>query len=533
MKELKDLPIGVQTFKKMRENNYVYVDKTAHIYDLARQQGAYFLSRPRRFGKSLMISTFKELFEGNRALFNGLWIENKWDWSKKHPVIHLSFANMGYKTLGLEAAILYELKELSTQFNVTFSTNGFSLQFRELIQKLHEKHGSVVILVDEYDKPIIDYLEKGNLEQAIDNQNILKTFYSVLKDAEDYLQFLFITGVSKFAKVSIFSDLNHLSDLTLNQNYATIVGYTQDELEQNFEDFFVAIERKLSLNRADLLAQMKTWYNGFSWDGESRVYNPFGLLNFFNNQAFRNYWFATGTPTFLVNLMKEKGAYAFESQRVTDSFLEKANLDNLDIVSVMFQTGYLTIKELNALTGEILLDYPNKEVRDSMYQFLLDDMAKMPQEGTAQNTVKNLAKAFRDNDLDFVKLIINTLFSDLPAQLYHGNKAENALDKKRELALSERFFHSIIHLVFKYLGVFIESEVSTSMGRADSVIQTPTHVYIFEFKYNKSGKAAITQLEKNNYADKYRISNKKIVGIGVNFSHLTRQINGWVLKELN
>jgi Predicted AAA-ATPase/PD-(D/E)XK nuclease superfamily len=533
MKELKDLPIGVQTFKKMRENNYVYVDKTAHIYDLTRQQGAYFLSRPRRFGKSLTISTFKELFEGNRALFNGLWIEDKWDWSKKHPVIHLSFAQAGYKTLGLEEAIVYELQELGKQFDIMLSTHGFSLQFRELIQKLYEKHGSVVILIDEYDKPMLDYLEKGKLEQAKENQNILKTFYSVLKDAEDYLQFLFITGVSKFAKVSIFSDLNHLSDLTLNQDYATLVGYTQDELESNFDDYIDFTVEELSLNRVDLLAQMKTWYDGFSWDGKQFLYNPFGILNFFNSRAFRNYWFATGTPTFLVKLMKEKGVYEFEARYVTDSFLEKANLDNLEIVSVMFQTGYLTVKELDVMTGEMLLDYPNKEVRDSMYQFLLDDMAKMPQEGTAQMTVKNLSKAFAGNNLDIVKLIINTLFSDLPAQLYQGNKAENALDKKRELALSERFFHSIIHLIFKYLGVFIDSEVSTSMGRADSVVQTATHIYIFEFKYNRSGKAAMTQLEKNNYADKCRLSNKKIIGIGVNFSHLSRQINGWTVKELN
>jgi GNAT superfamily N-acetyltransferase len=533
MKELKDLPIGVQTFKKMRENNYVYVDKTAHIYDLARQQGAYFLSRPRRFGKSLTISTFKELFEGNRALFNGLWIEDKWDWSKKHPVIHISFARLNYQGLGLSKAIFNDLADMAHSYGITYVKTDFKDQFEELIKSLHEKHGRVVILIDEYDKPMLDYLEKGKLEQAKENQNILKTFYSVLKDAEDYLQFLFITGVSKFAKVSIFSDLNHLSDLTLNEKYATLVGYTQDELEQNFEDFIIDVERKLSFNRVDLLAQMKTWYDGFSWDGKQFLYNPFGILNFFNSRAFRNYWFATGTPTFLVNLMKQKGVYEFEARYVTDSFLEKANLDNLDIVSVMFQTGYLTVKELDVLTGEILLDYPNKEVRDSMYQFLLDDMAKMPKEETAQITVKSLSKAFTDNNLNIVKLIINTLFSDLPAQLYQGNKAENALDRKRELALSERFFHSIIHLVFKYLGVFIESEVSTSMGRADSVVQTGTHIYIFEFKYNRSGKAAMTQLEKNNYADKYRLSNKKIIGIGVNFSHLSRQINGWTVKELN
>ncbi len=231
--------------------------------------------------------------------------------------------------------------------------------------------------------------------------------------------------------------------------------------------------------------------------------------------------------------MREQEQFTFDNKKINDVFLEKTNIDSLDIVSVMFQTGYLTIKELDVMTGDILLDYPNKEVRDSMYQFILDDLAKNPNRESSQVTVQEMSKAFKDNNLDMVKLIINTLFSDLPAQLYQGNKAENAVDKKRELALSERFFHSIIHLVFKYLGVFIDSEVSTSLGRADSVVQTATHIYIFEFKYNRSGKAAMMQLEKNNYADKYRLSGKKIIGIGVSFSHISRQINGWTLKELN
>jgi hypothetical protein len=528
MKELKLLPIGVQTFKKMRENDYVYIDKTEHVYKLARTEGVYFLSRPRRFGKSLLISTFKELFKGNRLLFKDLWIEDKWDWSQTRPVIHLSFAQMGYKNLGLEKAILYELNELSLQHDIKFTTEDYSLQFRELIENLYTKHGKVVILVDEYDKPIIDFLEKGQIEQAKENQIIMKSFYSVIKDAEESIQFLFITGVSKFAKFSIFSDLNHLTDLTLHQEFTTIVGYTQEELENNFEDNIEFTMQKLAISREDLLATMKKWYDGFSWDGKNLLYNPFGILNFFSNRAFRNYWFATGTPTFLVKLMREKGLYEFESQRVTDVFLEKSNLDSLDIVSVMFQTGYLTVKEMDLMTGEMLLDYPNQEVRDGMYQFIIDDLSRTPTGITSHITVKDLSKAFTMNDLEQVKRIINTLFSDVPVQLYDKNQS----DKKRELALSERFFHSIIHLIFKYLVVFIDSEVATSMGRADSIVQTPTHIYIFEFKYNKSGAAAMTQLLKNNYADKYRTSGKKITGIGVNFKHETRQINSWQVKEL-
>jgi hypothetical protein len=526
MKKLKQLPLGVQTFKKMRERDYIYIDKTEYVYNLAMEQGVFFLSRPRRFGKSLLISTFKELFNGNRPLFKGLWIEDKWDWSVTYPVIHLSFARLDYQSLGLTQAILSELKTIAESLGYSLK-NEFAVKesLESIIQHLYQQFGKVVILIDEYDKPIIDYLEKGKIAQAKENQGIMKTFYSVLKDAEDYIHFLFITGVSKFAKVSIFSDLNHL---TLARDYAAITGYTQEELEASFVDYIEVAMRDLELSREVLLSTMKKWYDGFSWDGKQELYNPFGTLHFFNNRDFRNYWFATGTPTFLVKLMKEKGVYKFEGQQVTDLFLEKYDIDNLEIIPLMFQTGYLTIKEKNFVTGEMFLDYPNQEVRDGMYQFIIDDLSRTPNGVTSHTTVKDLSKAFNDNDLAAVQLIINTLFSDLPAQLYEADKN----DKKRELELSERFFHSIIHLLFKYLGIFIDSEVSTSLGRADSVVHTPTHIYVFEFKYNRSANAAMTQLENRHYADKYRASSKKITGIAVNFSHKTRRINGWQIKEL-
>jgi Predicted AAA-ATPase/PD-(D/E)XK nuclease superfamily len=531
METLKLLPIGVQTFKKMRENDYVYVDKTQHAYHLAINGGVYFLSRPRRFGKSLMVSTLKELFEGNRALFKGLWIEDKWDWSKKNPVIHLSFAQMGYKTMGLEKAILYELKALATQHNVVFSTDAVNLQFRELIQILHEKHGKVVILIDEYDKPIIDYLETIKLPQAKENQRVMKTFYSVLKDAEAHIELLFITGVSKFSKVSIFSDLNHLKDLTMDAQYATIAGYTQAELEASFAPHLQAIATAQNMSLPVLLPLVKDWYNGFSWDGVNTLYNPFGTLNFLAEKQFRNYWFSTGTPTFLIHLMKENGVFEFEQQCVSDLFLEKYDLDNLDLVPIMFQTGYLTIKEKDFMSGDVLLDYPNREVRDGMYQFIMDDLGRNrigTTNTSAKITVKDLSQAFQKNDLERVQLIINTLFADIPSPLYEPD----ANNPRRAMQLSERFFHSVIHLVFKYLGVFMESEVYTSWGRADSVVTTDTHIYIFEFKYNRSSKAAFEQIIKKNYAEKYRASGKILVGIGVNFSHKTRNINGWKAKIL-
>ncbi len=528
MKKMKLLPLGVQTFLKMRSNDYVYVDKTEHIYRLAENEGVYFLSRPRRFGKSLTVSTLRELFEGNRVLFKDLWIENKWDWSQTNPVIHLSFASMPYRELGLDEALKIALTAIATKNHITLTKDSYQHQFDEIINALYEKHGKVVVLIDEYDKPIIDYLEKGELAQAKANQKIMKTFYSVLKDAEPHIRLLFITGVSKFAKVSIFSDLNHLTDLTLNKNFSTLVGYTQAELEANFDPHIEAIMNFQNMNRTDTLAMMKDWYNGFSWDGINTLYNPFGTLTFLNEQIFRNTWFSTGTPSFLVDLIKEKEIFEFEQQWMTDVSLEKYDLDNLDIKPLMFQTGYLTVKERDIKNGRMLLDYPNREVRDGMYQFLLDDLTRNTYKDSSGIAVENLSKAFETNDLDKVKLIIDTLFTDLPAPLYEPQNT----DKRKQLQLSERFFHGTIHLVFKYLGIFIDSEVYSSLGRADSVVTTDTHIYVFEFKYNRSGKAAFEQITKKNYGDKYRTTGKTIVGIGVNFSHITRKINGWVVKNL-
>jgi hypothetical protein len=528
MKQLRNLPIGVQTFKKMREENFVYVDKTEHVYNLAIKKGVYFLSRPRRFGKSLLLSTFKELFEGNRPLFKDLWIDDKWDWSKTNPVIHISFAAIPYQGLGLEKGILYLLKELGKELNIVFSENNIKVQFTELLKYLHSTQGKVVVLIDEYDKPIIDYLETHVLDQAKANQKILKEFYSVLKDAERFIDMIFITGVSKFAKVSIFSDLNHLTDLTLDRNCATLTGITQEELEFYFEDYIQLLLQDLPIDREPLLKRIKDWYNGFSWDGIQTVYNPFGTLNFLAKRGFSNYWFDSGTPTFLIQMMKKNTKFDFENSFTSSALLNKYDLDNLDLVALLFQTGYLTVKKRDFLSDEIVLDYPNLEIKDSMYTYLIDALAPNPDLVSSGVSVKDLSRAFVAHDLVKVKRIINTLFADLPAHLYESNKN----DTKNELALSERFFHSIIHLLFKYLGVFIESEVHTSTGRADSVVQTDTHIYLFEFKYNRSAKAALTQLKTKNYGDKYKALGKTLIGIGVNFSHKNRVINGWLEEEV-
>lgn len=367
---LRKLPIGIQTFEKIRTEEFLYVDKTEAIHRLLMAGDYFFLSRPRRSGKSLTLSTIKSIYMGQRDLFAGLWIADQWDWEKVHPVIHISFSSIGYRTLGLEAAIEAELRLLGEQLGVLLQEEGIDRILRELIRKLAD-NGKVVLLIDEYDKPIIDYLD--DIEQAKLNQSILKTFYSVIKDSDSYIEFLLITGVSKFSKVSIFSDLNNLTDITLHRHFAALTGYTQVELEENFVPYMAEAESYLAVDRAELLAQLRHWYNGYSWDGRTYVYNPFSILSFFQQSEFRNFWFETGTPTFLLKLIREQWLYKLDDLTVSEHTLTSYDIEALQAVPILFQTGYLTIKAKERF-GLYTLDYPNAEVKESMLEYMISDL---------------------------------------------------------------------------------------------------------------------------------------------------------------
>lgn len=296
-------------------------------------------------------------------MFSGLWIESQWDWSKVHPVIHLSFSSIGYRSLGLEAAIAAELQTLAQKHGLSLKQNGIDRQFEELIQALAQRDGKVLLLIDEYNKPLIDYLDE--LASAHANQRVMKTFYSVLKDCDPYLEFLMITGVSKFSKISIFSDLNHLKDLTLDRHCATLTGYTQAELEHYFEPYMLEVEDYLNLSRTALLEQVREWYNGYSWDGRTHVYNPFSILNFFSAGDFRNFWFETGTPTFLPKLMKAQNMLDVDQVELDEMGFSVYDIEKLQVLPVLFQTGYLTI-QAKLEYGLYRLGYPNREVRAAM-----------------------------------------------------------------------------------------------------------------------------------------------------------------------
>ena len=511
---MKNLPLGIQTLSEIRDNNCIYVDKTALVHQLVTTGKYYFLSRPRRFGKSLLISTLKSLFLGQKVLFEELWIEDKWDWSKTNPVIHLSFDATNYQGYGLEKAISKDLEACAKDYSIQLVETDFKSQFSELIHSLSTQYGKVVLLIDEYDKPIIDYLEDTKIEQAKANRLILRDFYSVLKNADSQLKLVFITGISKFSKVSLFSHLNNLTDITLNKRYASLTGYTQTELEFYFEDYITSCSEEIGMSRDELLAQMKLWYDGYSWDGITELYNPFGTLNFLNDQFFKNYWFSTGSPDFLMKQMRKFDRFDVENSVIDAAMLDKYDIENLLLIPLLFQTGYLTVKKANPRTGELVLDYPNKEVRQSMYSFLIDDIAQNPHRLHTGLTIQDINKAFLAKDLFKVKEVLNGLLGDLPSETYQNQY--------------EGLYHGLVHLIFSYLGMFVSSEVHSSKGQADSVVQTLTDVYIFEFKFNKTADEALQQIIKNNYAAKYRASGKTITAIGVNFNSTGKEIDDWI-----
>ncbi len=511
MEKLPHLPIGQQYFSSIRNDNCVYVDKTEYIYNLCHPLDRnYFLSRPRRFGKSLTVDTIAELFEGNKPLFEGLWIADKWDWSQTYPIIRLSLDAIGHED-GLKNALLVALQEIAEDFDLSLTATNPGVAFKELIKKVAQKTGKqVVILIDEYDRPIVDYIDPYNLTMANKQRDILKNFFGPLKNVSKHIRFLLITGVSKFSKVSIFSELNHLDDLTLKADYAALCGYTQAELTHYFAPF-------LKIMPPDTLEQMKLWYNGYSWDAKTFLYNPFSVLNFFGSKTFANYWFASGTPTFLVKLLRKRFNYKLEKTEVNDTILDSFRLekfDELDVDSILLQTGYLTIKEITPFST-FILDYPNKEVKKAFGQFLLSEYTHTP---VTAPYGAHILKALHNNNLADVIGIINNLIQAVPDQNYIKDE--------------EKFFHAIIHLIFTMVGSDPRTEMHTPIGRMDTVVITPNRIFLFEFKMNETAKEAIQCIKDRQYANSLRFRNLPITGVGVTFSTKTKGVTDWDWEEL-
>jgi len=511
---MKRLPIGIQSFERIIEEDYLYIDKTKQIHQLVTSGGYFFLSRPRRFGKSLTLSTVQALYEGKKELFKGLWIENKWNWAKTHPVIHISFNAIGYKTLGLEQALYDILTEIAQKNNIQLFKEAYDQRFRELIEKMGQLQ-KVVLLLDEYDKALIDYLTKDKLPTGLKNQEIFKNFYSVIKSSDPYLELVLITGVSKFSKVSLFSDLNNLFDLSLDWRFADLVGYTQKEIVQNFKPYFpLAKKRNRLRTNKQLLEKVKYWYNGYSWDAETFVYNPFSILCFFTTGEFRNYWFETGTPTFLIDTLNEQTYYQYDNQYVTESSFSAFNIAHLDALPLLFQTGYLTIKAKKQL--QYLLDYPNFEVKSALFQYILGDLSHQ-QPGLVANIITKLEDAFNENDIEEVVDILISVFANIPYQIFIANL--------------EAYYHSLLYIIFSFLNLYdVQSEVSTNKGRIDTVVETTTHIYLLEFKLDKSANSAIQQIKQLGYPEKYQQKDKILVLVGIAFSKEEKTIIDWKIE---
>lgn len=517
---MRKYPIGQQYFRGIRERGFVYIDKTRLIHTLIESGDYYFLSRPRRFGKSLLLSTIEEIFSGSKELFQGLWIENHWNWEQKHPVIHIGISSINYQERGLKEALSHELNKIALQLGLQLQEDNLKEKFTELIEKA-SLNGKVVILIDEYDKPIIDYLDDP--ERAEINRIVFKEFYSVLKDASKYIRLLLITGVSRFTKVSIFSDLNNLRDMTLSPAYATIAGITQEELENNFAEEIIELQK----TNPGILKDLKTWYNGYSWSkGMDTVYNPFSLLNFMADKEFGNYWFQTGTPSFLIKEVQTNPAFAFleEELKVGDEALNNlfgktntgAGWEHINPVTLMFQTGYLTIKSYDNITRFYTLGYPNKEVKESVLTWLVSAYSGK-ELGRVRPTVYELGNAFISNDIPKVIKIIDTLFSTIPNPLWIGAR--------------ESFFHGLIHNTFQLLGINLESEAHSSNGRADMIVKTPTHIYMLEFKLDTNASEALEQVLQKGYLRPYQLDPRQKTAVGINFSSAKRQVEGYEVKN--
>ncbi len=501
-------PIGIQDFRKLREGGYVYVDKTQELFNILEGSSYFFLSRPRRFGKSLLLSVMKELYSGSRELFEGLWIEGQWDWEgMRRPVIWLRFASFSYKHNDLKTAIQEGLEQVAQNLGVEMDKSALKHPLQHLIQKAHQKYGhKVVLLIDEYDKPIIDYL--GEPEKAEANRDTLKWFYSVLKDSDPYLELVFITGVSAFSKVSIFSDLNNLYNLSLVAPARTLLGITQEELEHYFEKPLAKLDKE----------EVRRWYNGYSWGGTEKVYNPFSILSFFRGGGeYRNFWFETGTPTFLVKEMKKRRYFNLRDTLATQHDLSSFDLRNLQPIPILFQTGYLTIKRYEPADLVYTLDYPNQEVRHSLQEVLLKEYLNHPSENPVPKVLR-LRNALREGDLEQVFQIINAALSEIPYEHWQGQ--------------TEHFYHAVVTLIFSLLGTYIRSEVHSSHGRCDALVETDNHIYALEFKLDKNAGEALEQIRDKGYLQPYADSPKQKMAVGVNFSSEERRIVEWETRVL-
>ncbi|WFE72418.1 ATP-binding protein [Halomonas sp. M1] len=512
------LPIGIQTFSDIREGGYYYVDKTPFIEKLVNQNKYYFLSRPRRFGKSLLLDTLGCLFEGREALFDGLYIHDKWDWQQRYPVVRLSFGSgVMQNRQELDVRIREQLRTERERLGLALDhSTDIAGEFAHLIREAHASSGQrVVVLIDEYDKPILDNILDTECARGL--REGLKNLYSVLKDADPHLHFVLLTGVSKFSKVSLFSGLNNLRDITLSSDYAAICGYTDHDVDTVFAPELPGLDRD----------DIRRWYNGYRWGGQevSSVYNPFDVLLLLEERKFSPYWFESATPTFLVDMLKKRGVFtpALSQLQTEAELLGRFDVDHIATEALLFQTGYLTVHSVEEpMTGYWLytLGYPNHEVETSLNQALLPilGVASPPRERLT------LFRLLQAHDLASLETHLKALYAGLPHDWYRNNP----------IAQYEGHYASVFYSHFAALGVGVTVEDASHHGKVDMSVDFNDHIYLFEFKVVEQlpvGKA-LEQIKAKGYADKHRASGKPIHLIGVEFSSAQRQIVAFEIETL-
>ena len=511
-------PVGIQQFEKLRQGGYVYIDKTKYIYDLVDRGCYYFLSRPRRFGKSLLMSTIEAYLSGRKDLFEGLAIEKlETEWTQ-YPILHLDLNSQKYDTPEALTDILNNaVSQWEQTYGIVETEKSLGMRFGGVMQRAYEKTGrQVVVLIDEYDKPLLQAY--GNDDLLNDYRGTLKAFYGNLKSCDKYIKFALLTGVTKFGKVSVFSDLNNLMDISMDLRYAPICGITEGELHDYFDNEIQLLAEAQKMTVEETYAKLKEDFDGYHFHEDAEgMYNPFSILNTLAKRQFRDYWFETGTPTLLVNMLRNTN---FDLDTLTTEPVSSDELDCIfdddNPVPVIFQSGYLTINTYNREFNSYTLCYPNREVKEGFIRFLLPYYTQNKKRGSFK--LDNFVQDLRGGRVEEFMTRLQSLFADTPYLLVHGGDRE-------------RHYHNVIYLLTRLMGFYVKAEYQTAAGRIDMVLETSDYVYVMEFKLNGSAEEALQQINDKGYALPFLSSGKKVYKIGVNFSAETKSIDRWAIEE--
>lgn len=510
-------PIGIQNFEKIRRDGYFYIDKTALVYQMVKTGSYFFLSRPRRFGKSLLVSTLEAYFEGKRELFEGLAIEKlEKDWIK-HPILHIDLNTEKYESLeNLENILNDTLYKWEKVYGTEPSETSLPLRFKGIIRRAYEQTGNrVAIFVDEYDKPMLQAIGNEELQKAF--RNTLQAFYGAIKTMDGYIKFAFLTGVTKFGKVSVFSALNNLIDLSMDERYAAICGMTEEEIHDNLEEDLLELADKQKMSYEEVCRELKTCYDGYHFvENSVGIYNPFSVLNTFFKMKFGSYWFETGTPTYLVELLK---AHHYDLHCMAHVETDADILNSVDSAStnpipVIYQSGYLTIKKFDERFGIYRLGFPNREVEEGFMKFLLPFYANTNKVESPFQILK-FVREVESGDYESFFRRLQSFLADTPYELIRDQ---------------ELHYQNVLFIVFKLIGFYVKAEYRTSQGRIDLVLQTDEFIYVMEFKLEGSAEEALRQINEKNYAQPFAADPRKLFKIGINFSSQTRNIERWIVE---